>query len=415
MIPFDGMDQWMDLLKMIGMFVLILIVLRWLWGVWKRFSLRNTCPCLGRILRRVGYDRFDTFELSVVVHRVENIDQGAMATQVHVSAGQKTARTQESSKGDFHDTLMLQVEQGVAWLTVDLVKTKGSAILASTKIDVADKILNSCSQEKGGAAGIYEERFRMSRKGSRVRLDRDPVVVLTLIAAATVSERTHLLKGTDLETGDISTEYMQQLVKAKAAKREKVKQEKARSGEESNTDDVEDEEEEDPLQLLAETCRGPVEKTVGVWGSRKLRYLKVYKDPSEGWYLGWWESRVQCDKGQAPKNSLRMMTVTSVDPDKALSDDFVLRYATQKGSSSRTEMRLRAVDRSRGVWVEALRRFIILLRKDRSKKQATKKSKRARADDDSQPERTPNKGRGQTGFSSDSSARGRVFSTSDEE
>merc|ERR1719316_1219782 len=103
------------------------------------------CACLKRFLRFSGHDRFDDFELMMLVHEAMfERKEVKLTTVVRVTAGLHSVRTDPNSNGIFQQPLHITVEQGTDQVVVDLMNMQG-ATLATLTLDVVDQILASKS------------------------------------------------------------------------------------------------------------------------------------------------------------------------------------------------------------------------------------------------------------------------------
>merc|ERR1719316_2522602 len=99
------------------------------------------CACLKRFLRLSGHDRFDDFELMMLVHEATFERKEAKLTQVvRVKAGLHSVRTDPNSNGIFQQPLHITVEQGTEQIIVDLMDTHDQ-VLATMSLDTVEHIL----------------------------------------------------------------------------------------------------------------------------------------------------------------------------------------------------------------------------------------------------------------------------------
>merc|ERR1719253_268098 len=175
-----------------------------------RCRLRD-CACVKRCLRVTGYDPFDDFELTVLVHEAQfERRQTKLTTVVRITCGRFKVTTDPSSKGVFQQYLQILVEQGTQNVVVDLLDS-GDRILATLKLNVMAAILqkkNSCE----------EELYNMKQKGKGVR---NPKVKLTLVTQLASDMESGLLSNPIMEqftSRDMGADIMlrQQIVKAEA-------------------------------------------------------------------------------------------------------------------------------------------------------------------------------------------------------
>merc|ERR1719261_620057 len=83
-------------------------------GCCMRCRMRD-CACIKRCLRCIGVDKFDDFEMMVLVHEaLYTASAQKMSTLVRITAGGQTVSTDQNSKGNFQQPLTLFVEQGSA-------------------------------------------------------------------------------------------------------------------------------------------------------------------------------------------------------------------------------------------------------------------------------------------------------------
>merc|ERR1719353_1500165 len=93
------------------------------------------CSCIKRCFRCLGIDKFDDFEMMVVVHEALYTSAATkMSTMVRITAGPQSVQTDPNSKGNFQQPLTVFVEQGSGHIQVDLLDSS-KRVLAKLSLD----------------------------------------------------------------------------------------------------------------------------------------------------------------------------------------------------------------------------------------------------------------------------------------
>lgn len=303
-----------------------------------RCRLRD-CMCCKRLLRCLGHDEFDDFELVMLVHEAMFLTTSnvKLTTVVQVTAGAHVVRTDANSNGIFQQPLHLTVEQGAETIVVDLLDNH-SRVLATMSLDTVAQVLEPAHQT--------EKLFGMKPKGKGIR---NPKIKLTMVVEAAADVEQGLLSG---ESADVNILLQQQLAKAREDCR------KAHGGGASDTD------------VLKQACSGPLEIFEGL-GQASSAYVAVMGPPaSKRWVLGIWKDKRAFDAGGPTLKEVDLLRVQSVQSDPARHNVFAINYFDE--SRVRHALRFRRTDRARDVWVDLFHHVIQCAREYRQAKKQRK-------------------------------------------
>lgn len=288
------------------------------------------CRCIKRCLRCTGYDKYDDFELMVLVHEAIFETGVQMKTSVNITAGRQTVRTDPNKESVFQQPLHLAIEQGTKELVVDLLDGS-DGVLATLKMDILEDILSSrdLAQEKS---------YSMKQKSKTVR---KPKISLTMVASQGSDEEEGLLSSNHSEVGLL---VRQQLQKAKG-------QASDAGGATTETD------------VLKQACSGPLELFENM-GKVYQVFVAVLGPPvSKRWMLGIWNDKQEHEYKHRALKEVDLLRVQSVQPDPTRANVFIISYVNEHRVSGR--LMFRRVDRARDVWVEMLQIMVMKAREHR--------------------------------------------------
>lgn len=278
------------------------------------------CMCCKRCLRIVGHDKFDDFELMILVHEATfERKEEKRTTKVRVSAGAHQVSTQNVSNGIFQQPLHLTVEQGTRRITMDLLDGY-SRVLATLTLDVVDHVLGPKTLKP-------EQVYPMLQKGSKGV--KNAKLKITMVVGA----------GSDTERGlmanvssDIDILVRQQLRKVKESS----------SVKEGSSE----------MDVLKEACSGPLEIFEGL-GKTAQVYMAVLGPPSaRRWMIGIWQDKKDFAARKHAPTEIDLLKIQGVQADPVRLNVFVINYYDE--SRVRQTISFRRIDRARDVWVEIL-------------------------------------------------------------
>ncbi|CAJ1414762.1 unnamed protein product [Effrenium voratum] len=317
-------------------------------GLWKCRNCRmRDCGCIKRCLRNTGVDKFDDFELMIVVH--EALFTGGKAKSnvcVRITAGLECVQTGENSKAVYHESLSILVEQGTDTVVVELWDVRERRSLASVKFDPMKDLLNSedlgrekVFSMKQKTKGLLNPRVRLS-----IHLDTDEGMEKGLLQDVDMSRETDML-------------LRSQLQKAQANERARG------SREEGVAKDAPPQKELSKVELFAKGCAGPLDQ-FGSWGSRDQVWIAVRGPPDQKRYsLCIYPDESHCNKGGDPALEVDLLKVLSVQPDPARAEVFIINYVEKNKVKQR--LTFSRIDRARDIWVEMLTLLITMIREDK--------------------------------------------------
>mmetsp|Transcript_85978 Transcript_85978/g.157580 ORF Transcript_85978/g.157580 Transcript_85978/m.157580 type:complete len:380 (-) Transcript_85978:105-1244(-) len=273
------------------------------------------CLCLKRLFLWTGHDKFDDFELMVMVHEVmfEKAEE-ERSTMVRVTAGRQSAKTDANCKGIFQQPLHLLVEQGTKYVVVDLLD-RFCRVLASLTLDVTDEIISI----KNGSERLYNMKRRDKRLAS-------PKIKLSMVANTEEDMEQGLLSDCLTKKSDVNFLLQQQFLKCGEGLSEAEVLKKSSAG---------------PLELLES-----MGNSKGVW-------VAVLGPPSSSrWMLSIWNNKHDYDNKKSAIQEVDLLRIQSVQADSTLQHVFEISYYDE--SRLRQTLTFRCMDRARDVWVEIL-------------------------------------------------------------
>lgn len=291
-----------------------------------RCQLRD-CKLCKQLLRFLGHDEFDDFELMVLVHEAIFETKNKMQTIVQVTAGTHTVKT-DASHGVFQQPLHLTVEQGTENVIVDLLDTR-SRVLATATFNIMTQILPE-------DALAQEHVYAMQQKSKGIS---KPRVRLSMV----VQTEEDLEKGllTDLNS-DVDILVRQQLKKANS--------EALADGE----DDLSE------MEILKKACAGPLELFEGLGKTHNVYAAVVGPPQSRRWALGIWRTQKDYDNGKHPMQEIDLLKVETVQGDPTRHHVFVINCFDK--SRVRKSLTFRRIERARDVWVEIIHLLVMRCR-----------------------------------------------------
>lgn len=300
-----------------------------------RCRLRD-CLCCKRLLRFIGTDQFDDFELMVLVHEaLFDQQEEKMKTIVRVTAGAHVVKTDPNKKSSFQQPLHITVEQGTSQVIVDLLDSSGR-VLATLPLESMSDILNEEFLQP-------EKIYNMKSKSNRIN---KPRVKLTMVVGMEDDAEKGLLANMN---SDVDILVQQHLKKAK-------REGGAREGEIISE-----------MAVLKQACAGPLE-IFGRLGMTQNVYVSVLGPPvSRRWFLGIWKDKRDFDLKKQAMQEIDLMRIESVQGDPTRNHVFVINGFDEK--KIRKTLTFRRVDRARDVWVEILH---LLVLKARAMKKSSK-------------------------------------------
>jgi len=316
-----------------------------------RCRLRD-CSCVKKLLRVTGYDPFDDFEITLLVHEATFEAQGKkLNTYVNVTSGPNSVKTDTNSNGADHVThfqqpLHVLVEQGTEQLVLDLMDSH-NRVLATLPLDVAEHLLNPANLQT-------EMLYTMKQKAKGVR---NPKLKVTLVVAGKDDEEMGLLAHHEVVAG--LDEGVDVLV-AQELKKAKDHTHAADGGQISEMD------------VLKQACAGPLEVFEGL-GKTHACYLAILGPPaSRRWVLGLWRDEQAYENGKHAMQEVDLLKIRTVSPDPDRHHVFVVNYYDEH--KVHKALTFRRIDRARDVWVEILH---LLVTKARENREALKTAKRS--------------------------------------
>lgn len=301
------------------------------------------------LLRCLGYDSFDDFDLLVHVHEVAMEHKAShLRTQVRLSAGHQKVSTDKSSRGIFQTPLLIHVEQGTVYLLVELISESGT-VIAAHKLNIVKDILRP--------SNLNERWFPLVVKNSKVLLK--PKVKLTF-CISTGSEEEGLFLGKDPHTAYL---LKRQLTLAEQAVVDKT------DARDPQKDGVQQE-----IDVLKQACAGPLEMFCH-FGSTDKRYAGVLGPPqSRRWVLAFWRDQEEFERKKEATLEIDMLKILGVGADPSRADVFVISYYDENRIHKQATFRI--IDRPTKVWVEMIQLCLQTARRWRKEKKSFKIRKR---------------------------------------
>lgn len=325
-------------------------------GIHRCMKLRmRDCGCIKKWMRATGADKFDDFEMILLVHEVFMTNTKKVSTIVRVTAGVQTVQTDESNKGIFQQPLSLFVEQGTVSIDVELLDARGRKVLAFLKLDPMQDFLRPKQPMK-------EKVLPMKQKSKGVL---NPRIKLTVLVDSDSEAEKGLLSGVDLGT-EANLMLRQQLHKVLQEEelRDSLEDAEECHGQSSVPSGLSD------LALLAKGCCGPVEM-FGAWGNKDSVYVGVRGPPDyKRYYLGVWKGQEPFERGCKGSPEIDLLKVTGVQPDPGRTEVFVLNYLD--GHKVKKRLTFRRLDRARDVWVEMFQLLLKMMHEQKDQKKKTR-------------------------------------------
>lgn len=307
-----------------------------------RCRMRNWGVCK-RLLRWSGHDKFDDFELMILVHEVIYDRIGTkMTTRVRITAGAHSVQTDPNSNGIFQQPVHLTVEQGTRRLVIELLDQK--KVRALLPLDILSQVL---------APEVLKPEMilNMSQIG---RALKNPKIKLSMVVGCHGDEEKGLLNGAE---SHVDMLVRQQLLKAKG--------EAAPSQGHASSE----------MDVLAQACAGPLEVFEGL-GQASQIYVNVVGPPiSRRYILGLWNDRRDFDAKKKAVEEIDLLRIQGVQVDPSRHHVFVINYFDD--SRVQQTLTFRRIDRARDVWVEMLH---LLIRKAHADRKASKRRSSYRHD-----------------------------------
>jgi len=301
----------------------------------KRFRCRDI-GCVKSMLRWVGVDRFDDFEVMILVHEAtfssgkdKQVKLAKMTTFAKITAGVQTVETDPHSNGIFQQPLTIFIEQGTSKILIEICDDR-SRVLATLKLDPSLDILQ--------ARVLPSEQVYTMKQKSKDALN--PKIKLSMVLNVGDDIETGLLAGSDL---DHETNWLirQQLQKAK------IHCDLGKDGEMSD------------LEVLMQSCSGPLDLFQGL-GNADTVYAAIVGPPHQRKYvLGLWASEREFEIKAKPLQEVDMLRIRSVQADPARANVFLISYFDKDRVSQ--ALTFRRIDRPRDVWVQMLHLLIKML------------------------------------------------------
>jgi len=304
-----------------------------------RCRLRD-CGICKRFLRATGHDKFDDFELMLLVHEAKfERSHAKVQTVVRVTAGRHHVRTDPNSNGIFQQPLNISVEQGTEKVNVDLLDNY-DRVIATLRLDVMENLLKPENHRP-------ESTYTMKEK---VKGIRNPKIKLTV----NIEHERDIEKGLLCEgSSDLDSLVRLQLSKARKGR--------------SDGDNLSE------LQVFQEACSGPLEMFESLGNTTKV-YVSVLGPPvSRRWILAIWEDEQDYKHKKGAMIEVDMMKIQSVQADPTRHHVFVVNYYDE--SRVPQTCTFRRTDRARDVWVEIMHQLVQTIREVRQEQ----KNKRERS------------------------------------
>merc|ERR1719264_2016014 len=282
-------------------------------------------------MRLTGTDKFDDFEMMMLVHDIQcTTSKHKLTTLVRVTAGLQVVETDESSKGIFQQPLSIFVEQGTDVVNIELLNYRDRKVLAGLKMDILKDILER-------KEGRHEQVMPMKQKNKGVL---NPRIKLSIILESQNEAEKGLLSGIDLGQ-EANMMVMSQL--------RKVVTEADKAGEQLSE-----------LDLLCKGCQGPLDM-FGSWRSQDQVFVAVMFPPeSKRYILGIWKDKADYERGVKANPEIDLLKIISVQQDPGRSEVFVMNYI-ESGTKAKKRLTFRRLDRARDVWVDMFQLLIKLV------------------------------------------------------
>jgi len=318
----------------------------------KRFRCRDI-GCVKSMLRWVGVDRFDDFEVMILVHdatfslgKGKQVQLAKMKTFAKITAGVQTVETDPNYKGIFQQPLAVFVEQGTSEILIEICDHR-SRVLASLKLDPFVDILQA---EVLPSEQVYT--MKQKRKDAL-----NPKIRLSMVLDAGDDMETGLLARSDLDH-EMNWQIRQQLQKAKTH---------CDLGKDDEMDDVE---------VLMQSCSGPLDLFQGLGNADTVHAAIVGPPHQRKYVLGLWASEREFEIKAKPLQEVEILRIRSVQADPARANVFVISYFDKDRVSQ--VLTFRRIDRPRDVWVQMMH-LLIKMHHERKNATVIERSERKRA------------------------------------
>lgn len=299
------------------------------------FSYRGGCRdigCFRRCLRWTGFDSFDAFELTMVVHEAHFEHRQRpekTSTCIRVTAGCHTVTSDKSKNNVFQQPLSLYVDQGVYEIKLELLDGNEKPLARLTFSSITDILSQGCSSEKKD----YE--MKVNNRGIR-----KPIISLSMHVNREVDEETGFLQrcdsGKDVTCHEADWIVQQQMTTVKSSA--------------DNIDVVNEH------AALISACAGPLELFKDN-GCMERIHIGILGPPAvKNWQLGIWKEENDAIEKKDPIRTIALLKVSTVQADPGRGQVFVLHYYDKHRQAQ--QLTFRRIDRSRDAWVELLQRLI---------------------------------------------------------
>jgi len=295
------------------------------------------CGCIKKWMRATGADKYDDFEMMVLVHEVQyTSSRSKLSTLVRVTAGLQTVETDGSTKGIFQQPLSVFVEQGTDSVNVELLNSRERKVLACLKLDPVQDILKN-------KQGITEKLIPMKQKSKGVL---NPRIKLTVMLDSEEEVERGLLEGMGAEQTMLVRQQLQKTLHESSPEKNQG------PGESIWT-----------MEHLAKACSGQID-LFGSWGSKQTVYVAIHG--IRKYQFGVWKDKAEFDRGAKANPDIDLLKIISVQPDPNRSEVFVLNYRDDMKLNRR--LTFRRIDRTRDVWVDMFQMVIKMVHEQKEAK-----------------------------------------------
>lgn len=314
------------------------------------------------LLRWLGHDRFDDFDLLLHVHSVQCENRKEkLKSYVKVTAGVQTVKTEAKSKGYFEQPLHLSIEQGTEKVVIELIEEGSKVLLAKKDLAIERDILLAKPLDKAvlpmtvKAKGLTNVRIQVSTSVTR---DSDL--------------EKGLLRTTWMGVGNVDTKFLLEQQIRKAGEKHATFASVGGSGDTSDR--------EDPIldkaQKLKLACAGPLGYFEAL-GIVKKYYCGVRGPPdSRDWILGLYETQEDFERRRQAVKEIDLRRIASIGGDPGRNDVFVITFFDKNRDKQRVTFR--TIDINREVWLEMLRELLKIAQQEKQQKQKQPKSRTVR-------------------------------------
>lgn len=324
-----------------------------IFGIYKclQCQLRD-CRCLKWLLKKIGVDSFEDFDLRIIVHEATLTSAKSVSTCVRITVGNQQVVTETDDQGKFHQHVSIRVEQGSECVLVELMESRGKQVLAGLELDLVEDIL-------GREQPVQGQVFDMSQKSKGIRRPR---IRLTILHEGKSEEEKRLLS--DLHVSESAGDEVNNMVFEQLRKTEAdlAGPGPAATSDESATEAASP----SKKQILTQSNSGPLQMLCQ-WGTFKNVNVSIKGPGTQRKYkLCIWDSDHDPEKGHKPAKEIDLMRIASVQPDPHHHDGFVIFYGVDPRTQRKDSITFKRVDRPRDVWVEMLSMQIKIAREERS-------------------------------------------------